>query len=252
MEVCCCCRQIARQHGVPFLETSAKSNVNVDKGFLDLTQAILDKVGSGFISLTVRWLFWYVVIIVKLKLGKTRTVWTLPYWNVHLCVFVCVRLPVEMPMVMVAGRVLTCASPTQRLDAALRTWIHRFTLCLSMSAYYVHWDMLVPWSDLRRVSLLSRCRILASAEHRGCTRQHLWQPMPRSRWQNSAAVWGDAAVCWLVNSRWRFCEKICNFVPYNIYCIAQLNENVTNFYLTMYVASLHVVNQQKKCVCCPK
>ena len=41
--LCCCC-QIARQHGVPFLETSAKSNVNVEKGFLDLTQAILDKV----------------------------------------------------------------------------------------------------------------------------------------------------------------------------------------------------------------
>ena len=40
----CCGHQIARQHGVPFLETSAKSNINVEKGFIDLTQAILNKV----------------------------------------------------------------------------------------------------------------------------------------------------------------------------------------------------------------
>ena len=39
-----CEYQIARQHGIPFLETSAKSNINVEKGFLDLTQAILNKV----------------------------------------------------------------------------------------------------------------------------------------------------------------------------------------------------------------
>ena len=32
---------------------------------------------------------------------------------------------------------------------------------------------------------------------------------------------------------------------FNIDCIAQLNENVTDFYFTVYVASLHVVNQQK-------
>lgn len=38
--------EIARQHGIPFLETSAKSNINVEKGFLDLTQAILDKTPS--------------------------------------------------------------------------------------------------------------------------------------------------------------------------------------------------------------
>jgi len=44
MRVCCCEQQIARQHGIPFLETSAKSNINVEKGFLDLTQAILNKV----------------------------------------------------------------------------------------------------------------------------------------------------------------------------------------------------------------
>jgi len=34
-------------------------------------------------------------------------------------------------------------------------------------------------------------------------------------------------------------------VPFNIYCIAQLSEKVTKFYFTVYVASLHVVNQQK-------
>jgi len=49
----------------------------------------------------------------------------------------------------------------------------------------------------------------------------------------------------MVNSRWGLYEKICNFVPFNIFCIAQLNENVTIFCFTMYVASLHVVNQQK-------
>jgi len=37
-------------------------------------------------------------------------------------------------------------------------------------------------------------------------------------------------------------------VPFNIYCITELNENVTNFYLTMYVASLYFVNQQKMCL----
>ena len=31
----------------------------------------------------------------------------------------------------------------------------------------------------------------------------------------------------------------------NIYCIAQLDENITNFRITVYVASSHVVNQQK-------
>jgi len=38
--------EIARQHSVPFLETSAKSNINVEKAFLDLTQAILNKTPS--------------------------------------------------------------------------------------------------------------------------------------------------------------------------------------------------------------
>ena len=34
-------------------------------------------------------------------------------------------------------------------------------------------------------------------------------------------------------------------MPFNIYCIAQLNENVTKFCFTVYVASLHVVYEQK-------
>ena len=38
------CFQIAREHGIPFLETSAKSNINVEKAFMDLAQAILNKV----------------------------------------------------------------------------------------------------------------------------------------------------------------------------------------------------------------
>lgn len=39
-----CCFQIAAQHRIPFLETSAKTNKNVEKAFLDLAQAILEKV----------------------------------------------------------------------------------------------------------------------------------------------------------------------------------------------------------------
>lgn len=34
---------IAREHSIPFLETSAKTNINVEKGFMDLAQAILSK-----------------------------------------------------------------------------------------------------------------------------------------------------------------------------------------------------------------
>ncbi|ESO03441.1 hypothetical protein HELRODRAFT_157126 [Helobdella robusta] len=36
-------QEIADQHHIPFLETSAKSNVNVERAFLQLAQAILDK-----------------------------------------------------------------------------------------------------------------------------------------------------------------------------------------------------------------
>ena len=36
--------QIAREHHIPFLETSAKANINVERGFMDLAQAILNKV----------------------------------------------------------------------------------------------------------------------------------------------------------------------------------------------------------------
>jgi len=34
---------IAREHGIRFLETSAKANVNIERSFLDLAEAILDK-----------------------------------------------------------------------------------------------------------------------------------------------------------------------------------------------------------------
>ena len=37
--------QIAREHAIPFLETSAKTNINVEKAFMDIAQAILNKVG---------------------------------------------------------------------------------------------------------------------------------------------------------------------------------------------------------------
>ena len=42
----CIFSQISREHGVPFLETSAKANINVEKAFMDLAQAILNKVRS--------------------------------------------------------------------------------------------------------------------------------------------------------------------------------------------------------------
>ena len=35
---------IALEHGIRFLETSAKANINIDRAFLDLAEAILNKV----------------------------------------------------------------------------------------------------------------------------------------------------------------------------------------------------------------
>lgn len=37
--------KIAIDHQIRFLETSAKANINIDKAFYDLAEAILDKVG---------------------------------------------------------------------------------------------------------------------------------------------------------------------------------------------------------------
>lgn len=37
---------IAKEHGVRFLETSAKSNINIDKAFYTLAEAILEKIPS--------------------------------------------------------------------------------------------------------------------------------------------------------------------------------------------------------------
>lgn len=37
---------IAREHGIRFLETSAKANINIDRAFLDLAEAILNKVSK--------------------------------------------------------------------------------------------------------------------------------------------------------------------------------------------------------------
>lgn len=39
---------IAREHGIRFLETSAKANINIDRAFLDLAEAILNKVITYF------------------------------------------------------------------------------------------------------------------------------------------------------------------------------------------------------------
>lgn len=35
--------QIAREHGIRFMETSAKANINIEKAFSELAEAILDK-----------------------------------------------------------------------------------------------------------------------------------------------------------------------------------------------------------------
>jgi len=110
------------------------------------------------------------------------------------------------------------------------TVVHQYIFILTHSLFLRLLSVSLNWGC---VSLLSRCHILASAKHSGCIWQYQWERMSCSRWQNSAAVRGDAAVCWLVNSRWRLCEKICNSVPFNIYCIAQLNENITTFCFTV-------------------
>jgi len=147
-------------------------------------------------------------------------------------------------------KLVTLCKFRENLHAML--WRVRSTFCHLLSALTslrLSTQYLLPYNtDTGHVSLLSRCHILASAEHGGCIWQHQWQLMPRSHWQNSAAARGDAAVCWLVNSRWQLCLKNCNFVPFNIYCIMQLNENDTNFCFTLTVcfASLHVINQQQK------
>ncbi|KAF7488078.1 Ras-related protein Rab-10 [Sarcoptes scabiei] len=41
---------IAREHGIRFLETSAKANINIDQAFLDLAEAILNKQTIGLIN----------------------------------------------------------------------------------------------------------------------------------------------------------------------------------------------------------
>lgn len=35
---------IAREHGIRFLETSAKANINIERAFMELAEAILKKV----------------------------------------------------------------------------------------------------------------------------------------------------------------------------------------------------------------
>lgn len=44
--------EFARQHGLLFLETSAKDNVNVDEAFLSTARAIYEKVKAGDLDLS--------------------------------------------------------------------------------------------------------------------------------------------------------------------------------------------------------
>lgn len=39
--------QIAREHGIKFMETSAKANINIERAFCDLAEAILDKMANS-------------------------------------------------------------------------------------------------------------------------------------------------------------------------------------------------------------
>lgn len=43
--------KIAADHSVRFLETSAKANINIDKAFYDLAEAILDKVSLVLVKI---------------------------------------------------------------------------------------------------------------------------------------------------------------------------------------------------------
>jgi Ras-related protein Rab-10 len=37
-------QEVAKHHGIPFIETSAKTNININKAFYDMTITILEKV----------------------------------------------------------------------------------------------------------------------------------------------------------------------------------------------------------------
>lgn len=39
--------QIAREHGIKFMETSAKANINIERAFCDLAEAILDNISNN-------------------------------------------------------------------------------------------------------------------------------------------------------------------------------------------------------------
>ena len=42
-------QEVAKHHGIPFIETSAKTNINVTRAFHDITLKILEKVIKKFI-----------------------------------------------------------------------------------------------------------------------------------------------------------------------------------------------------------
>lgn len=41
-------QEVAKHHGIPFIETSAKTNINVTRAFHDITLKILEKVIKKF------------------------------------------------------------------------------------------------------------------------------------------------------------------------------------------------------------
>ena len=64
---------IAREHGIRFLETSAKANINIDRAFLDLAEAILNKVYNHLISINSNNYLIFSKLLVKCKqINKTK------------------------------------------------------------------------------------------------------------------------------------------------------------------------------------
>lgn len=60
---------IAREHGIRFLETSAKANINIDRAFLDLAEAILNKVRCAHV-------IWSIILTFSLFFSLTANCWS--------------------------------------------------------------------------------------------------------------------------------------------------------------------------------
>lgn len=57
---------LARRHGIPYFEASAKSNINIDKIFSDMTETILRKVSTVLIL----WMIMQFILYHKFRCQK--------------------------------------------------------------------------------------------------------------------------------------------------------------------------------------